>query len=140
MPRLSNIENLNDTFRERSGGKCFDVYDYNVDSYSPADTQLIVECYTCNPDANLNDIYTSLFYFFYFRIKFASTNISHELQDILDDINANKKVYSIGTRYKICRKTKEYLFDYYGGKIRMFGNEVTNVDDIFVQSYDILKM
>lgn len=140
MPRLSNIENLSDTFQERSGDKYHDVYDYNVGLYSSADTQLIVSCYTCNPYANLNDTYTKFFNFFYFRIKFDSTNISHELKDILDNIYLNKKIYSISTRFKICTKTKKYLFDYYGGKIRMFGNEVTNVDDIFVQNYEILKM
>lgn len=137
MPRLSNIDNLSYSVKEQSCRNHRDVYDYNVGMESFSDTQLAVRCYISNPEI-VNDPSILLMYF-YFRIKFVSTNVSKQLQEILDAIGVYKKDPCLNNFFKVCRKTKKYLFEYYCGELYIFGTEITNTDDLYVQNYEILK-
>ena len=134
MSKLSDIENLKDTFQEQYTDR-LDVYD---DILLPADMELIVRCVICNPE-----ITGKLIKGFYIRIKYNTTHISEKLHIVLDHINNYDVLdYKLGFRlaFGLGKKIQNYLHDWYGDSVKMFDDKTIPIDDISIQDYAFIKL
>lgn len=134
MPRISYIENLSGEVKWGLQNNTIDVFDYNVGLDVSADTELIVRCVLCEPVTN-PPLPTPL-KTICFRIKFNSEDFSNELKDIIEDIPYCTKGIKLEIKYSTTRKIKNYLSDYYGVAIKLFGN----MDDLHIQDCWIFKI
>lgn len=131
MPRLSNIENLKDTFQEQYA----DRLDVRDNDFIPADMELVVRCFICNPE-----ITGRLIDHFYVRIKYNTTFISEKLHIVLDYINNGNELGFHSKLNALCKEIRNYLRDWYGDAVKMFDGKTIPIDNISIHDYAFIQL
>jgi len=129
MPRLVDIDNLNDALQERDETSPIVLYDsyYVVDlsKYygSNKEIRLVCTAYSQNGTKCIN-----------FIIKYNSSVISDKLNNILDDMRIFREPI---TRNRL----KHYINDYFGGSLLRGGNTIEDImDEIYIDYYTITSI
>ena len=129
MPRLVDIDNLNDALQERDETSPIVLYDsYYVTDLSEycgsnKEIRLVCTAYSQNGTKCIN-----------FIIKYNSSLISDKLNSILDDMRIFREPI-------IRNRLKRYINDYFAGSLRRGGNIIEDImDEIYIDYYTITSI